>query len=92
MELATLDPADEALPLDVTEPEATQDFTSDIARGLRQPKDRRAVGRERVASGSGGSWWMGKSRADLAAEAEARAHDMSRTAIGRTVRGTVNLP
>lgn len=41
---------------------------------------------------TGTSWWLGKSRAELSAEAEARARDMSKTAIGRTVVGRVNTP
>jgi len=46
--------------------------------------DPRAVGRETVTPGAG-SWWLGKSRDDLAREASARAAANSNTRIGRSI-------
>lgn len=88
MGLATLDPDD--LPVGAPPLDEAEAYAAEIAAGLRQPRDRRAVGREVVRGGA--SWWVGKSRAALAAEAEARAHEMSQTAVGRSVKAPVNTP
>jgi len=41
---------------------------------------------------AGASWWLGKSREELAREAEARAAASSQTKVGRSVKGQVNTP
>lgn len=67
------------------------DYTAEAAKGLRQARDVRAVGRQTVAPG-GRSWWEQKTREELNAEATARAEAMGKTAVGRSVRGQVNTP
>lgn len=69
--------------------EDVDDYAADIARGHRQPKSARDTGRERV---SGTSWWLGKSREELSAEAAARTAASAKTRIGQSVKGTVNTP
>jgi len=66
-------------------------YRDEVARGLRQPA--RAVATT-VTSGErrDGSWWVNLSRPALSAVAQAKATGMSRSAIGRTVRGAINEP
>jgi hypothetical protein len=66
------------------------DFDVEQARGLRQPRDVRAVGKQTVSGGR--SWWELKTRAELNAEAQRRAEAMSKSDVGRSVKGQVNTP
>ncbi|MGE0363022.1 MAG: hypothetical protein AB7R67_20075 [Vicinamibacterales bacterium] len=69
--------------------DAQADYDADIARGHRQPRSARDVGKERA---SGTSWWLGKSREQLSAEASTRMAASAKTKVGQSVKGTVNTP